>query len=131
LLLSKIQGLTRAGFVQQSWPGWANIISATGQPVNVNGAVPFDFEHLVRARWRTGVEIDDLGQTITGNHSGWLIDIGGTSLHVSTESIPIAAAAMNTYGRAPSWGSSWKAFVREKRRAMGGQRICNAATFPL
>ena len=26
---------------------------------------------------------------------------------------PIAAAGMSTFGKAPDWGSEWKAFVRE------------------
>ena len=46
------------------------------------------------------------------DHSG-LGFIGGTSLQPHTEMHPIEAASMATSGRAPGWGSKWKAFVRE------------------
>jgi len=46
------------------------------------------------------------------DHTG-LGFIGGASLTVSHEVHPIAAASMPTFGRAPSWGSKWKAFVHE------------------
>jgi gluconate 2-dehydrogenase alpha chain len=39
--------------------------------------------------------------------------IGGGNLWLYTERRPIAAAEMGTFGRAPRWGSSWKAFVRQ------------------
>ena len=39
--------------------------------------------------------------------------IGGGNLWVFTERRPIAAAKMNTFGRAPKWGSAWKAFIKE------------------
>jgi gluconate 2-dehydrogenase alpha chain len=39
--------------------------------------------------------------------------IGGTTLQPHTEMHPIESANMNTFGRAPSWGSKWKAFIRE------------------
>ena len=39
--------------------------------------------------------------------------IGGGNLWLYTERRPIAAAEMDTFGRAPRWGSSWKAFVRQ------------------
>lgn len=39
--------------------------------------------------------------------------IGGGNLWVYTERHPIAAAKMNTFGRAPRWGSRWKAFIKE------------------
>ncbi|HXA65037.1 MAG TPA: GMC family oxidoreductase [Bryobacteraceae bacterium] len=51
------------------------------------------------------------------DHSG-LGFIGGSTLQPHTEMHPIEAASMNTTpmdssGRAPGWGSRWKAFVRE------------------
>jgi gluconate 2-dehydrogenase alpha chain len=46
------------------------------------------------------------------DHSG-LGFIGGTTLQPHTEMHPIEAASMNTAGRAPGWGSRWKAYVRE------------------
>ena len=39
--------------------------------------------------------------------------VGGGNLWVYTERHPIAAARMNTFGRAPRWGSRWKAFIKE------------------
>ena len=39
--------------------------------------------------------------------------IGGGNLWLYTERRPIAAAEMDTFGRAPRWGSAWKAFVRQ------------------
>src|SRR5690606_26432976 len=58
-----------------------------------------------------GVMVDDWADD-NFDHSG-LGFIGGASLHAYTEKHPIAAAAMSTYGRAPRWGSAWKAFVKE------------------
>src|SRR5579872_1245551 len=46
------------------------------------------------------------------DHSG-LGFIGGSTLQPHTEMHPIEAASMNTSGRAPGWGSRWKAYVRE------------------
>jgi gluconate 2-dehydrogenase alpha chain len=39
--------------------------------------------------------------------------IGGGNLWIYTERRPIAAASMSTWGRAPSWGAAWKAFIKE------------------
>jgi gluconate 2-dehydrogenase alpha chain len=39
--------------------------------------------------------------------------IGGGNLWVYSDRRPIAAAAMSTFGKAPSWGSAWKAFIKE------------------
>jgi gluconate 2-dehydrogenase alpha chain len=39
--------------------------------------------------------------------------IGGCNLWAMSDRRPITAAGMNTYGLAPSWGSQWKAFIRE------------------
>jgi gluconate 2-dehydrogenase alpha chain len=58
-----------------------------------------------------GVTVDDFGDD-NYDHSG-LGFIGGTTLHVRTERHPIEASDMNTFGKARSWGSGWKAFVRQ------------------
>ncbi|MDC0598772.1 GMC oxidoreductase, partial [Gammaproteobacteria bacterium] len=58
-----------------------------------------------------GVVVDDWADD-NFDHSG-LGFIGGASLHVYTEKHPISAAGMNTFGRAPRWGSQWKAFIKE------------------
>jgi gluconate 2-dehydrogenase alpha chain len=39
--------------------------------------------------------------------------IGGGNLWVYSDRRPISAASMSTFGRAPRWGSSWKAFIKE------------------
>jgi gluconate 2-dehydrogenase alpha chain len=39
--------------------------------------------------------------------------IGGCNLWAMSDRRPISAAGMNTFGLAPSWGSQWKAFVKE------------------
>ena len=62
------------------------------------------------------------------DHSG-LGFIGGASIQVNTEKHPIGAAAMDTYGRAPQWGSRWKAFVHQNSaRWVSSYVQCN--TFP-
>jgi gluconate 2-dehydrogenase alpha chain len=78
--------------------------------INVTALFPFDL-NIWYGAMAQGVEIDDWADDHF-DHSG-LGFIGGTSLHVSTEKHPIAAAAMSTFGRAPAWGSKWKAFLRE------------------
>jgi len=44
---------------------------------------------------------------------GGLDFIGGGNMWVYSDRRPIAAAGMNTFGRAPAWGSAWKTFIRE------------------
>jgi gluconate 2-dehydrogenase alpha chain len=39
--------------------------------------------------------------------------IGGGNLWVYSDRRPIGAAGMSTFGRAPTWGSAWKAFIKE------------------
>ncbi len=58
-----------------------------------------------------GVAVDDWADD-NFDHSG-LDFIGGGNLWVYHERRPIAAASMSTWGRAPLWGSAWKAFIRE------------------
>jgi gluconate 2-dehydrogenase alpha chain len=58
-----------------------------------------------------GVAVDDWADDNL-DHSN--VDfIGGGNLWVYSDRRPIAAANMSTFGRAPRWGSAWKAFVRE------------------
>jgi gluconate 2-dehydrogenase alpha chain len=58
-----------------------------------------------------GVAVDDWADD-NFDHGG-LDFIGGGNLWVYSDRRPIAAANMNTFGRAPSWGRQWKAFVKE------------------
>ena len=46
------------------------------------------------------------------DHAG-LDFIGGGNLWVYSDRRPIAAASGSTWGRAPNWGSAWKAFIKE------------------
>ena len=62
------------------------------------------------------------------DHSG-LGFIGGASIQVNMEKHPIGAAAMNTFGRAPQWGSKWKAFVHENAGRWVSAYV-QANTFP-
>ena len=39
--------------------------------------------------------------------------IGGGNLWVFSDRRPIAAAGMGTFGQTPSWGSAWKAFIKQ------------------
>ena len=58
-----------------------------------------------------GVAVDDWADD-NFDHSG-LDFIGGGDLWVYSDRRPIGAAGMSTFGRAPAWGSAWKAFVKE------------------
>jgi len=58
-----------------------------------------------------GTAVDDWADD-NFDHTG-LGFIGGTTLHVHTELHPIEASAMDTFGKAPQWGSRWKAFVHQ------------------
>jgi gluconate 2-dehydrogenase alpha chain len=58
-----------------------------------------------------GVAIDDWADD---NFDHAAVDfIGGGNMFVYSDRRPIGAASMNTFGMAPAWGSSWKAFVKE------------------
>jgi gluconate 2-dehydrogenase alpha chain len=58
-----------------------------------------------------GVAVDDFADD-NFDHAG-LDFIGGGNLWIFSDRRPIAAANMPTFGRAPGWGSAWKAFVRQ------------------
>jgi len=58
-----------------------------------------------------GVAVDDWADD-NFDHAG-LDFIGGGNLWVYSDRRPIGAANMNTFGRTPSWGPQWKAFVKE------------------
>ena len=58
-----------------------------------------------------GVAVDDWADD-NFDHSG-LDFIGGGNLWVYSDRRPIVAAGMTTFGRAPLWGSAWKAFVKQ------------------
>ncbi|MGH9255269.1 MAG: GMC oxidoreductase, partial [Vicinamibacterales bacterium] len=58
-----------------------------------------------------GVAVDDWADD-NFDHAG-LDFIGGGNLWAYSDRRPIAAANMTTFGRAPQWGSAWKAFVKQ------------------
>ena len=58
-----------------------------------------------------GTAVDDWADD-NFDHSG-LDFIGGGNLWIYSDRRPISAADMNTFDRAPQWGSAWKAFVKE------------------
>ncbi len=58
-----------------------------------------------------GVAVDDWADD-NFDHAGHDF-IGGGNLWVMSDRRPISAAGMNTFGRAPTWGSAWKAFITE------------------
>jgi gluconate 2-dehydrogenase alpha chain len=62
------------------------------------------------------------------DHAG-LGFIGGTSISLGTEMHPVEASSMQTFGRAPQWGSKWKAFVRTNA-ARWTSSYLQTSTFP-
>ena len=58
-----------------------------------------------------GVAVDNWADD-NFDHAG-LDFIGGGNLWVYSDRRPIGAANMSTFGRAPRWGSAWKAFVTQ------------------
>jgi gluconate 2-dehydrogenase alpha chain len=81
---------------------------------NQAGGVLALFPHKLN-RWyglpAQGVAVDDFADD-NFDHAG-LDFVGGGNLWVYSDQRPIAAASMSTFGRAPRWGSQWKAFVKE------------------
>jgi gluconate 2-dehydrogenase alpha chain len=74
-----------------------------------------------------GVMLDDWADD-NFDHSGMGF-IGGGSIHAYHEKHPIASASMSTWGKAPTWGSAWKRFVRDNAARQTSAYIqCN--TFP-
>ena len=80
------------------------------QGAGVTALFPFDL-HAWYGLPAQGVAIDDFADD-NFDH-GDLDFIGGGNLWVYSDRRPISAASMSTFGRAPSWGSDWKAFIRE------------------
>ena len=74
-----------------------------------------------------GITVDDFADDAY-DHTG-LGFIGGTSLHVRTERHAIEGAEMDTYGKAPRWGSAWKKFVHENA-ARVAKTYLQTSTFP-
>jgi gluconate 2-dehydrogenase alpha chain len=65
-----------------------------------------------------GVACDDFADD-NFDHSG-LDFIGGGNLWVYSDRRPIGAVSGSTWGRAPSWGSQWKAWIKENADRTNG-----------
>ena len=74
------------------------------------GLFPFDI-NVWYGTPAQGMVLDDWADD-NYDHTG-LGFIGGSNLHVYNEMHPIQAAGMDTFGRAPAWGSRWKAFIHD------------------
>ena len=80
------------------------------QGAPVTALFPFDLDSWYGLPAQ-GVAVDDWADD---NFDHAALDfIGGGNLWVMSDRRPIAAAGMNTFGRAPAWGSQWKAFIKE------------------
>src|SRR6201991_1589596 len=80
------------------------------QTATVSALFPFELNNWYGLPAQ-GVAVDDWADD-NFDHSG-LDFIGGGNLWVYSDRRPIGAASMSTYGRAPTWGSRWKSFIRE------------------
>ena len=76
----------------------------------VTALFPYDL-HAWYGLPAQGVAVDDFADD-NFDHSG-LDFIGGGNLWVYSDRRPISAASMSTFGRTRSWGSGWKAFIKE------------------
>jgi gluconate 2-dehydrogenase alpha chain len=80
------------------------------QGAGVSALFPFDLKAWYGLPAQ-GVAVDDWADD---NFDHAHVDfIGGGDLWVYSDRRPIAAAGMNTFGRAPAWGSAWKVFIKE------------------
>jgi gluconate 2-dehydrogenase alpha chain len=93
---------------------------------NVSALFPYDI-NVWYGLPAQGATVDEWADD-SFDHAG-LGFIGGASLHVYTERHPIDAAAMNTYGRAPLFGSAWKKFVHENAGRVASTYL-QTNTFP-
>ena len=80
------------------------------QGAGVTALFPYDL-HAWYGLPAQGVAVDEFADD-NFDHGG-LDFIGGGNMWVYSDRRPISAASMGTFGRAPTWGSDWKSFVRE------------------
>ena len=80
------------------------------QGAGVTALFPYDL-HAWYGLPAQGVAVDEWADD-NFDHSG-LDFIGGGNMWVYSDRRPISAANMSTFGRAPTWGSAWKAFIKE------------------
>ena len=80
------------------------------QGAGVSALFPYNL-HAWYGTPSQGVAIDDWADD-NFDHSA-LDFIGGGNLWVYSDRRPIGAASGSTFGRAPAWGSQWKAWIKE------------------
>lgn len=80
------------------------------QTMSVAALFPFDLNNWYGLPAQ-GIAVDNFADD-NFDHKG-LDFIGGGNLWVYSDRRPIQAAGMNTFGKAPNWGSAWKAFVKQ------------------
>lgn len=80
------------------------------QSAGVTALFPYDL-HAWYGLPAQGVAVDNWADD-NFDHSD-LDFIGGGNLWVFSDRRPISAASMGTFGRVPTWGSAWKAFIKE------------------
>ena len=90
------------------------------QGAGVSALFPFDLNAWYGLPAQ-GVAVDDWADD-NFDH-GDLDFIGGGNLWVFSDRRPIQAAGMNTFGRAPAWGTAWKKFLRENSDRSVGSYI--------
>jgi gluconate 2-dehydrogenase alpha chain len=91
------------------------------------GRFPFDINNWYGTPAQ-GVTVDDWADDHF-DHSG-LGFIGGTTLHVHTETHPIdSVATLDAFANGSLWGSRWKAFVRENAARWTAPYL-QTSTFP-
>ena len=90
------------------------------QGAPVSALFPFDLKSWYGLPAQ-GVAVDDWADD-NFDH-GALDFIGGGNLWVMSDRRPISAAGMGTFGRAPAWGSAWKAFIKENADRSHGSYI--------
>src|SRR6266853_471552 len=108
LLLSKSRGFPNGLANNAGQVGRHYMTHHTGNPVTA--LFPFELNNWYGLPAQ-GVAVDNWADD-NFDHSG-LDFIGGGNLWVYSDRRPIGAAGMSTFGRAPSWGSAWKAFIKE------------------
>jgi gluconate 2-dehydrogenase alpha chain len=80
------------------------------QGAPVSALFPFDIDAWYGLPAQ-GVAVDNWADD-NFDHAG-LDFIGGGNLWAMSDRRPITASAMNTFGYAPTWGSQWKAFIKQ------------------
>ncbi len=87
------------------------------QLAGVTALFPFDLKAWYGLPAQ-GVAVDNWADD-NFDHSN-LDFIGGGNLWVYSDRRPIGAASMSTYGLAPTWGSEWKAFIKQNADRSNG-----------